>query len=49
MTDSKPIQQIMQKGLTDVKLLIGTQPKSIIKKFQILLNLGIIRKVATHS
>ena len=37
MTDTKPIQQIMQKGLTDVKLMIGTQPKSIIRKFQILL------------
>jgi hypothetical protein len=36
-TDTKPIQQIMQKGLTDVKLIIGTQPKSIIRKFQILL------------
>jgi len=37
MTDTKPIQQIMQKGLTDVKLMIGIQPKSIIRKFQILL------------
>ena len=36
-TDTKPIQQIMQKGLTDVKLMIGTQPKCIIRKFQILL------------
>lgn len=37
MTDTKPMQQIMQKGLTDVKLMIGTQPKNIIRKFQILL------------
>jgi len=37
MTDTKPIQQIMQKGLTDVKLMIGTQPKNIVRKFQILL------------
>lgn len=37
MTDTKPIQQIMQNGLTDVKLMIGTQPKSIVRKFQILL------------
>jgi hypothetical protein len=36
-TDTRPIQQIIQKGLTDVKLMIGTQPKSIIRKFQILL------------
>lgn len=36
-TDTKPIQQIMQKGFSDIKLLIGTQPKSIIRKFQILL------------
>ncbi len=37
MTDTKPIQQIMQKGLIDVKLMIGAQPKSIIRNFQILL------------
>lgn len=36
-TDTKPIQQIMQKGLTDVKLIVGSQPKSIVRKFQILL------------
>lgn len=36
-TDIKTIQQIVQKGLTEVKLMIGTQPKSIIRKFQILL------------
>lgn len=27
----------MQKGLTNVKPIIGTQPKSIVKKFQVLL------------
>lgn len=37
MTDTKPIQQIMQKGLTDVKIMVDTQPKSIVRKFQILL------------
>lgn len=37
IADTKPIQQIMQKGLTDIKLAIGTQPKSIVRKFQILL------------
>ncbi len=36
-TDTKPIQQIVQKGYTDVELMIGSQPKSIIRKFQILL------------
>lgn len=36
-TDTKPIQQIVQKGFTDVKLMIGTRPKSISKKFQVLL------------
>lgn len=36
-TDTKPIQQIVQKGFSDIKLLIGTQPKSIIRKFQVLL------------
>lgn len=36
-TDTTPIQQIMQKGFADVKLMIGTQPKSIVRKFQILL------------
>lgn len=36
-TDTKPIQQIMQKGFSDVKLMIGTQPKSIVRKFQVLL------------
>src|SRR5690606_34209693 len=36
-TDTKPIQQIVQKGFSDIKLLIGTQLKSIIRKFQILL------------
>jgi len=36
-TDTMPIQQIVQKGFADVKLMIGTQPKSIVRKFQILL------------
>lgn len=36
-TDTKPIQQIVQKGFTDIKMMIGTQPKSIVRKFQILL------------
>ncbi|HXS58686.1 MAG TPA: hypothetical protein VN726_21305 [Hanamia sp.] len=36
-TDTKSVQQIVQKGFTDVKMMIGTQPKSIVRKFQILL------------
>jgi hypothetical protein len=37
LADTRPVQQIMQKGLTDIKIMIGTQPKSIVKKIQILL------------
>lgn len=36
-SDTEPIRQMIRKGLTDVKLMIGTQPKSIVRKFQILL------------
>lgn len=36
-TDTKAIQQIEQKDFSDIKQLIGTQPKSIVWKFQILL------------
>ncbi|UTA67290.1 hypothetical protein [Emticicia sp. 21SJ11W-3] len=35
--NTEPILQIIYKGLADVKLMIGTQPKSIVRKFQILL------------
>ncbi|PLK45794.1 hypothetical protein [Emticicia sp. TH156] len=35
--NTESIRQIVCKGLTDVKLMIGTQPKSIVRKFQILL------------
>ena len=37
IADTKPVQQIVQKGLTDIKIMIGMQPKSIVRKFQILL------------
>jgi hypothetical protein len=33
----KPIEAILQKGFLDIKFMIGRQPKSIIRKFQILL------------
>ena len=35
--DIKPIEAIVQKGFLDIKFMIGRQPKSIIRKFQILL------------
>lgn len=35
--DIKPIEAILQKGFLDVKFMIGRQPKSIVRKFQILL------------
>jgi hypothetical protein len=36
-TDTRPIQEIMQKGVADVKIIVGTKPQSVVKKFQILL------------
>ncbi|MBU0696867.1 MAG: hypothetical protein KKE39_10155 [Bacteroidetes bacterium] len=36
-TDTKPFLQLLQKGMMDIKLMIGNQPKSIQRKFQILL------------
>jgi hypothetical protein len=35
--DTRPIQEIVQKGLADMKIMVGTKPHSIVKKFQILL------------
>jgi hypothetical protein len=35
--DTRPIQEIMKKGLTDMKLTVGTKPQPVVKKFQILL------------
>ncbi|UKJ07929.1 hypothetical protein [Solitalea lacus] len=35
--DIMPIQEIIKSGIVDMKLIVGSQPKSIIKKFQILL------------
>lgn len=37
LLDVKPIEAILQKGFLDIKFMIGRQPKSIIRKFQILL------------
>ncbi|WP_406844644.1 hypothetical protein [Flavobacterium soyae] len=35
--DIRPIEAILQKGFLDIKFMIGRQPKSITKKFQVLL------------
>jgi hypothetical protein len=35
--DIKPIETILQKNFLDIKFMIGRQPKSIVRKFQILL------------
>ncbi|HTN20449.1 MAG TPA: hypothetical protein VL125_08245 [Pelobium sp.] len=36
-SDTKPFLQLLQKGMLDIKLMIGNQPKNIQRKFQILL------------
>jgi hypothetical protein len=36
-TDTKPIQEIMRKGIKDMILTAAGQPKSVVRKFQILL------------
>lgn len=36
-TNTKPIEEILQKGIKDITLAIDAQPKSIIRKWQILL------------
>jgi hypothetical protein len=33
----KPCEEIIRKGITDMLLIVGNQPKSVIRKFQILL------------
>jgi len=35
--DIKQIEAILQKGFLDIKYMIGRQPKSVVRKFQILL------------
>jgi hypothetical protein len=35
--DTRPIQEIMKKGITDIKLTVGTKSQPVVKKFQILL------------
>src|SRR5690606_11361073 len=36
-TDTRPIEAIFQKGLDNLKLAVDCQPKSVVRKFQILL------------
>src|SRR6202012_4473743 len=35
--DTRPIQEIVKKGVTDMKFIVGTKPVPVAKKFQILL------------
>ena len=35
--NTQPIQEIMKKGITDMKLTVGTKAQPVVKKFQILL------------
>ena len=35
--DMKPVQEIMKKGIADMELIAGAQPKTVTKKIQILL------------
>jgi outer membrane murein-binding lipoprotein Lpp len=35
--DTRPVQEIMNKGVADMKIIVGTKPQPVIKKFQILL------------
>lgn len=35
--DTRPIQEIVKKGLIDARLMVAGQPKNIVRKFQILL------------
>jgi len=36
-TDTKPIQEIVKKGIIDMKLTVAAQPKNVTRKFQVLL------------
>jgi hypothetical protein len=36
-TDTKPVEDIVKKGVTQMHLLLSGQPKSVTKKFQLLL------------
>jgi hypothetical protein len=36
-SDTRPIQEIVTKGVADMKIITGTKPVPVVKKFQILL------------
>lgn len=36
-SDTKPFLLLLEKGLTDIKTIVGNQPKSVVKKIQVLL------------
>lgn len=36
-TDTKPVQEMIKKGIMEMQLIIATQPKNVTRKFQILL------------
>ena len=35
--DTRPVQEIVKKGVTDMKFIVGTKPVPVVKKFQLLL------------
>lgn len=37
LTDTKPMQEIVKKGIIDMKLTVAAQPKNVIRKSQLLL------------
>lgn len=37
LTDTKPIQEIVKKGIIDMRLTVAAQPKNVTRKFQLLL------------
>ncbi|SKA06619.1 hypothetical protein SAMN04488128_102566 [Chitinophaga eiseniae] len=37
LTDTKPMQEIVKKGIIDMKLTVAAQPKNVTRKFQLLL------------
>jgi len=35
--DPTPLQEVIKKGVMDMKLIVGAQPKNIVRKYQVLL------------
>jgi sulfur transfer complex TusBCD TusB component (DsrH family) len=35
--DTRPVQEIVKKGVTEMKFIVGTKPVPVVKKFQLLL------------